>query len=244
MSGDEIVLPFSEAGQGDAVVLLDWTPWDTTALRDALAIHYRVISIEPPEEAQSARSVSQAGRAIEGIAGALGLESYSVVGVSLGANVALAHGLQRNESVASLVLVSPTALAPVSAVRWETPKLALSAMLAHPDDPAQKPPGQRRTAALAAIAQGWQSDQSAGSMLQETIHCAMLVVYGQEDRLATRNAGWVWKRQAPNCTLCYVYDAGHAISVDRPQALAGLVLDFLERRETFVVENRSWMISP
>jgi hypothetical protein len=32
--------------------------------------------------------------------------------------------------------------------------------------------------------------------------------------------------------------------VDRPAALASVVLDFLERRETFIVENRSSLINP
>ena len=31
---------------------------------------------------------------------------------------------------------------------------------------------------------------------------------------------------------------------DRPQALVNLVSDYLERRETFIVQNRSQVINP
>ena len=38
--------------------------------------------------------------------------------------------------------------------------------------------------------------------------------------------------------------AGHDIAADRPQALVNLVSDYLERRETFIVQNRSSVINP
>jgi hypothetical protein len=42
----------------------------------------------------------------------------------------------------------------------------------------------------------------------------------------------------------FVYDAGHAIAAERPEALAGVVSDFLERRETFIVSQVNTMINP
>ena len=56
-------------------------------------------------------------------------------------------------------------------------------------------------------------------------------------------AGQMWKEQVLNCNVCYVYDAGHAVGVDRPDALVGVALDFAERRETYIVERRSSLIN-
>jgi hypothetical protein len=44
--------------------------------------------------------------------------------------------------------------------------------------------------------------------------------------------------------LVFVYDAGHAISTERPEAFAEVALDFLERREAFVVSRTETIIHP
>ena len=80
--------------------------------------------------------------------------------------------------------------------------------------------------------------------LLPNLTCATLVVLGQEDPLVSRAAGGVWKEGVPNCSISYVYDAGHAIGTDRPEALANVVRDFIVRRETFIIENRSSLMTP
>jgi hypothetical protein len=42
----------------------------------------------------------------------------------------------------------------------------------------------------------------------------------------------------------FVYDAGHVISVDRPEAFTDVVRDFLEHHETFVVRRTPSLIHP
>jgi hypothetical protein len=44
--------------------------------------------------------------------------------------------------------------------------------------------------------------------------------------------------------LVFVYDAGHAISMERPEAFAEVTLDFLERHEAFVVNRAETIIRP
>jgi hypothetical protein len=41
-----------------------------------------------------------------------------------------------------------------------------------------------------------------------------------------------------------VYDAGHVIEAERPEALFAAVRDFLEHRETFVVSRKNTVINP
>jgi hypothetical protein len=48
----------------------------------------------------------------------------------------------------------------------------------------------------------------------------------------------------PNCHLVYVYDAGHAISTDRPEAFTEVVADFIVRREAFVISQTETVIHP
>jgi hypothetical protein len=42
----------------------------------------------------------------------------------------------------------------------------------------------------------------------------------------------------------FVYDAGHGISTDRPEAFAEVVVDFLERHEAFVISRTETVIHP
>lgn len=74
------------------------------------------------------------------------------------------------------------------------------------------------------------------------IQCPTLVVFGNDDPQA--NTARAYRAQIPNCHIAFVYDAGHDIAIQRPQALLNLVADFLERRETFIVANRSRVINP
>ena len=260
-------LLYTEMGSGDAVVLLDWTPWESRVLADSLAASYRVVSIDPPwfdklTMSGTESSPDDVAAAVARVAGAGGLPGlisltpgrpYALVGVSLGADAALRLALLRPQFVTTLVLVSPTCVAPSAAglpgltgatLLWDTPELAAGVMLAHPDDAESPRPSPERTALLSSLAERWRAANADASRQLSELGCATLVVFGQEDRLVSRQAGGIWKAEAPNCSLSYVYDAGHAIAVDRPDALTNVVLDFVERRETFIVENRPSVINP
>ena len=241
-------LSYTETGRGSPVILLDWTPWQSPVLADALSEKYRVLSMEPPPDAGAFATVDYAASALAQVAESAGLDSYALVGASLGADVALRVALLRPASVATLALVSPTCVQPGNRpplnTPVNTPELAARMMLAHPEDTALPPPDAGKTEALAALAEEWQARGYASPELLSGLTAATLVVFGQEDYLVSRESGGVWKERVPNCSLCYVYDAGHAIAQERPDALVNVVLDFVERRETFIVENRSSLINP
>ena len=76
------------------------------------------------------------------------------------------------------------------------------------------------------------------------VPCPTLVVFGQEDRSVQSEAASIYRARIPNCNIAFVYAAGHDIAADRPQALVNLVSDYLERRETFIVQNRTSVINP
>ena len=232
----------TDLGEGGAVVLLDWTPWASTTLRDALSGTFRVVDMVLPSGPTGNSTVNEAAAAIEESVRNLGLSSIALVGTSLGSRLCVELVLRSSLHISSMVVVSPDLIGGNSAVPWETPDLAARAMLAHPDD-APLPP-QDRTELLSNLAGEWSAEGKEHIGQLHNIGCATLVVLGQEDRLAAREAGHPWKERVPNCAVIYVYDAGHAVGVDRPEALANVVLDFIERRETFIVENRSGLITP
>ena len=76
------------------------------------------------------------------------------------------------------------------------------------------------------------------------ILCPTLAVFGQADDTIDPVAPSIYRSRIPNCSVAFVYDAGHDIAAERPQALLNLVEDYLERRETFIVQNRSGAINP
>ena len=71
-----------------------------------------------------------------------------------------------------------------------------------------------------------------------------LVLFGTLDRVMPPEMGREYKALLPNCHLVFVYDAGHLIGAERPEAFAEVVGDFLERREAFVISRRETMIFP
>jgi pimeloyl-ACP methyl ester carboxylesterase len=77
----------------------------------------------------------------------------------------------------------------------------------------------------------------------EEIKAPTLVLFGTRDELIAPESGRIYARRIPNCFHTLVYDAGHDIASDRPQALHGLVRDFLEHREKFVFPHESSVLS-
>ena len=76
------------------------------------------------------------------------------------------------------------------------------------------------------------------------VQCPTLVVFGQDDATVAPEATSIYRERIPNCSIAFVYDAGHDVAAERPEALVNLVSDYLERRETFIVQNRSRVINP
>ena len=244
-------LSYVESGRGDAILLLDWTPWETTLLADALASQYRVINVEPPGAGWPVTSAPDLADAIGDIAADAGLDSYTLIGVSLGADVAFRLASLYSDAVDALILVSPAGVGADSGVgtalerHWDTPELAAQAMLAYPENASHRLPTAGRTTALAGLWQEWYgADRDDAKDLLSRLECPTLAVFGQEDRLTPREAAGLWRELVSNCNVCFVYDAGYAVAVDRPDALVSLVSDFVQRRETFIVENRSRLINP
>ena len=71
-----------------------------------------------------------------------------------------------------------------------------------------------------------------------------LVVFGTLDRIIPPAMGRHYKELMRHCHLVMVYDAGHAMDAERPEAFAEVVGDFLERHEAFLISRTETLIHP
>jgi len=71
-----------------------------------------------------------------------------------------------------------------------------------------------------------------------------LAVFGTKDALAPVEAARHYRTRIPGCNLVLLYDASEAMEGERPEALAALLLDFLERHDLFLVRRESDLLYP
>ena len=234
------------------VVMLEGMTWSLSRLRDALIQTYRVIALELPGCGESpvntrSQSVQELAHTVARATMQVVPENYTLIGASFGANVALWQTLQASDQVEALVLIAPTALLPAAGPLAGTPEETARRLFAHPEkaqdfasvDPAivakEQALGQRLT--------GGRHDAEAERRLGE-IACATLVLFGSEDMLVAPEAARIYRARIPNSTIAFVYDAGHLIEAERPEALVNAVSDYVERRETFIVGRQTGIINP
>ena len=215
------------AGQGDPVVILDSISGGISKLRDALGQRYSVVVLEllgfgsSPANTEPS-SVKDLPKVVAQATEKIISEKYTLIGTSFGANVALWHTLQAPDRVDALVLISPTTLFPKSNT---APEMAA------------------KEQELITRLGGSMHDTEAENRLSE-IQCPTLIVFGSKDGLVAAEAASTYRREIPNSHVSLEYDAGHLIVADRPEALINTVVDYVERRETFVVSRQSGVINP
>jgi len=72
----------------------------------------------------------------------------------------------------------------------------------------------------------------------------VLVLYGTRDQATSPDLGRGYKSKLPNGWFVMVYNAGHDIANDRPEAYAELVGDFLKRGVRFTISEHSSRLNP
>jgi pimeloyl-ACP methyl ester carboxylesterase len=72
----------------------------------------------------------------------------------------------------------------------------------------------------------------------------ILTCFGTRDAIAPVETARHYRAHLPGCNLMLVYDSGHDMETERPEAVASLVLDFLERHDLFLVRRESDLIFP
>jgi len=235
-----------------AVVMLEGMSWGLSTLRDALTQKYRVIALELPGFGASpantrSQSVQELANTMAQAAAQVVPEHYTLIGTSFGANVALWQTLQVPDTVEALVLIAPTAILPAAGPPVGTPEATVKRLFAHPEQ-AQSvasidPAILAKEQALVQRLTGGLHDAEAERRLGE-IPCATLVLFGSEDQMVAPEAARIYRARIPNSNIAFVYDAGHLIEAERPEALVNAVSDYVELRETFIVGRQTGIINP
>jgi pimeloyl-ACP methyl ester carboxylesterase len=252
---DGFRIRYWEAGPSQptgTVVMLESMTWGLSKLRDALVQKYRVIALELPGFGESpantrSQSVPELANTVARAAAQVTPEPYTLIGTSFGANVALWQTLQSPDQVEALVLISPTTLLPAADRITDTPEEMAKRLFAHPekapDLPAVDPAIVAKEQALVQRLTGGRHDAEAERRLGE-IPCATLVLFGSEDTVVAPEAARLYRARIPNSNIAFVYDAGHLIEAERPEALVNAVSDYVELRETFIVGRQTGIINP
>jgi pimeloyl-ACP methyl ester carboxylesterase len=254
VEADGFRIRYRETGEGTPLVHLHGAGgMSLTRGHDLLSQKYRVIAIEMPgfgtsPENTRTRTTAEMAATMAAAVGNLGIDAFNLMGTSFGGKVALWLAAQQPERVQALVLEAPAAIRPAGlAPPSGTPAEIAARLYAHPERLPPRPPVdpavQAKMRDLVMRVRGPDRDAEL-----EAAMCGLstptLVLFGTLDRMIPSAMGRHYKELIPNCHLVFVYDAGHAISTDRPEAFADVTTDFLERREAFVINRTDTVIHP
>jgi len=251
---DGFRIRYREAGQGPALVPLRGAGGlSLTPAHDLLSRRFRVVAFEMPGFGQSSdntstRTVPDLASTMAEAAAGLGLDTFNLMGTSFGAKTALWLALQAPQRVLAVVLEAPAAIRPASAEPpSRSPEEMARRLYAHPERldslPIPDPAIWAKTLPLVMRLRGPNRDPELERRLP-ALAMPTLVVFGTMDAVVPPEMGRIYKDLMPNSHLVFVYDAGHAVSAERPEAFVDVVSDFLERHEAFVISRAETVIHP
>jgi pimeloyl-ACP methyl ester carboxylesterase len=254
VEADGFRIRYMEAGEGPALVHLHGAGGlRLTQAHDLLARQFRVIAFEMPgfgasPENTRTQSMPELAATMATAAGKLGLDHFNLMGTSFGGKTALWLALQQPERVLAVVLEAPAAIRQKGARPSSgTPEERARQLYAHPERmpalPVPDPTVQAKQQALVRRLAGPDRDPDLEARLRD-LAAPTLVLFGTYDRLIAPEMGHFYKELIPNCHLVFVYDAGHAIGAERPEAFVEVAADFLERHEAFIISRTDTVINP
>jgi pimeloyl-ACP methyl ester carboxylesterase len=254
VEADGFRIRYMEAGHGTSLVHLHGAGgMRLTRGHDLLSRHYRVIAFEMPGFGTSPENIrtlaiAELAATIAVAVGKLGIDKFNLMGTSFGGKVALWLAVQYPERVQGLVVEAPAAIRPAgSEPPSGSPEEMARRLYAHPERlgplPVPDAAVQAKTRALVARLRGPDRDADLETQMRG-LAVPTLVLFGTLDRVIPPEMGRFYKELLPNCHLVFVYDAGHAISTDRPEAFTEVTADFLERHEAFVINRAETVIHP
>jgi pimeloyl-ACP methyl ester carboxylesterase len=251
---DGFRIRYMQAGQGAPLVHLHGAGGlRMTRAHDLLSKRYQVIVFEMPgfgESAENTRTqtLGELAATMGSAVSALGIDRFNLMATSFGGRVALLLALQQPDRVQALILEAPAAIRPAGQRPPSgTPEEIAQLIFAHPERlgplPVVDPAVQEKQRALTGRLRGPDRDAELEARMKG-LATPTLVVFGTLDRVIPPDLGRIYKTLLPNCHLVFVYDAGHEISTDRPEAFAEVAGDFLERHEAFVISRTETVIHP
>ncbi|MCD6074953.1 MAG: alpha/beta hydrolase [Rhodospirillales bacterium] len=254
VKADGFTIRYAQAGKGNVLVSIHGAGgMRISPAHELLAKTYRVIVFEvpgfgkSPANERSATMQDLAATMNKAIA-ALGIKKFSLMGNSFGAKLVSWMAVQAPDTLQTLLLVAPAAIRhDRPRVVGTTPEETRALFHAHPEriPPASpvKPEIEAKQQALVRRLIGSARDAALEGALKG-MPVPTLALFGTVDRVTPSDAAYLYREIIPNCHIGMVYDAAHAIDVDRPEAVSEIVADFIERQEKFLVTGQSGVIHP
>ena len=255
IEADGFRIRYAEAGDGPALVHLHGAGgMRLHAGHDALARDYRVIAFEMPgfgasSENTHTQTMAEYATTMARACDALGLDRFNLWGTSFGGRAALWLAVQHPERLQALVLEAPAAIRPPGARPASgTAEQMARALYGHPERmPALVLPDaatQEKQRALVMRLIGPPRDPELEAGMRK-LAIPTLVLFGTLDRTIPPEMGRHYRELMPgSANLVLVYDAGHLIAAERPDAFAEVVDDFLDRHAAFLVSRTETVIHP
>lgn len=254
VEADGFHIRYMEAGDGPPLIHLHGAGGlRLTPAHETLARSHRVIAFEMPgfgasTENLRTHSMAELAATMAEAATQLGLDSFNLWGSSFGGKTALFLAVQQPQRVRALVLEAPAAIRPDGAVTPSgTPEEIARRLYAHPERmprlPAVDPVQGVKTALLVRKLRGPNRDVELEARMRD-VATPTLVLFGTLDSVIPPAMGHIYKELMQNAHLVLVYDAGHVVSAERPEAFAEVVGDFLERTDAFVISRGRTVIAP
>ena len=253
VEADGFRIRFMEAGEGPPLVHLHGAGGlRLTAGHDLLSRQFRVIAFEMPGfgtvENERTQTMAELADTMAAAAKALGLDRFNLMGTSFGGKVAVWLAVQRPELINAVVLEAPAAIRPKgSRPASGTPEEIARMLYAHPElmPPIPKPDPEQvaRITKFVRRLAGPDRDAALEDRMRQ-IQVPVLVVFGTRDGMIPPAIGRIYKELISNAHLVFVYDAGHAIAAERPEAFVEVVADFIERNDAFVISRTKTVILP
>jgi pimeloyl-ACP methyl ester carboxylesterase len=253
VEADGFTIRYLEAGDGPPLVSFHGgAGLRMSRSHELLAATHRVIAFEAPgfgsspanERSGSMRELAQTMlRAVD----AIGIDRFSLWGISFGGKLALWLAVEAPERLDALVLAAPAAILAGQRQMPRTPVELLTWLNVHPErriDTSPIPPDvNAKQRKLTERLIGPPRDPELEDAMR-TLEVPTLVLFGTEDRMTPPELGRLYREILPQCHFVLVYDAAHAIYDDRPEAFSAIVADFLERRAEFVMRRESGLLYP
>ncbi|PYN72331.1 MAG: hypothetical protein DMD97_23705 [Candidatus Rokuibacteriota bacterium] len=254
VEADGFRIRYLQAGQGVPLVHFHGAGGlRLTPAHELLSSRFRVVAFEMPgfgdsPENKRTQTMPELASTMGWAISKLGIDTFNLMGTSFGGKTALWLALQSPQNVHALVLEAPAAIRqPGAASPAGTPEEIARLLYAHPERlgsiPPPDPAVRAKTQPLVQRLRGPDRDADLEARLPE-LPTPTLVLFGTRDRVIAPAMGRVYKDLLPSCHLVFVYDAGHGIGTDRPEAFTDVVTDFLERREAFVISRAETVIHP
>lgn len=254
VDADGFRIRYMEDGQGAPLVHLHGAGGlRLNPSHDLLARQFRVIAFEMPGFGQSpentrTQTMPELASTMAQAITRLGIDDFNLMGTSFGGKTALWLAVQEGSRVRALVLEAPAAIRPEGSVPpGGTPEEMARRLYAHPERvgplPVVDPAVRAKMTVLVARLRGGDRDPDLEGRLRG-LETPTLVLFGTLDRVIPPEMGHFYTELIPNSNLVFVYDAGHAIGTDRPEAFTEVAADFFERHEAFVISRTPTVIHP